>query len=244
VLDHAIGNINQINNFKIFLDKLYKHYHQNELHAISKELQIEVSKIGRVLGQRWAACSFRSAKAVWQVYPVRYEHFTYNKNSGMVNRLQNKSFLKDLALMLDVLQEIYILSEALQSRAQNIVTAEKLLKRTISSFEQLKECPAYYEKQVQVVIETVSFSHINFVQNTVYGSLLRDKLIQKITLNMQDNVLNTEHVFKKNIKIINLYCQTAPKAAYMNYLIFWSLAAGTWKIYCLMEGWRRKITCP
>jgi hypothetical protein len=128
VLDHAIGNINQINNFKIFLDKLYKH--QNELHAISKELQIEVSKIGRVLGQRWAACSFRSAKAVWQVYPVRYEHFTYNKNSGMVNRLQNKSFLKDLALMLDVLQEISILSEALQSRAQNIVTAEKLLKTT------------------------------------------------------------------------------------------------------------------
>jgi hypothetical protein len=50
---------------------------------------------------------------------------------------------------------------------------------------------------VQVVIETVSFSHINFVQNTVYGSLLRDKLIQKITLTMQDNVLNTEHMFNK-----------------------------------------------
>jgi hypothetical protein len=73
----------------------------------------------------------------------------------MVNRLQNKSFLKDLALMLDVLQGVTILSEALQSRARNIVTAKKLLKSTISSFEQLKVCPGYYEKQVEVVIETV-----------------------------------------------------------------------------------------
>jgi hypothetical protein len=126
-----------------------------------------------VLGPRWAACSFRSAKAVWQAYPVPYQHFEDNKKSGIVNRQQNKSFLKDLALMLDVLQEISILSEALQSRAENTVTAEKLLQRTISSFQQLKECLGYYEKQVEVIIETVSFSHVNFVEYRVYGSLPR-----------------------------------------------------------------------
>jgi hypothetical protein len=59
--------------------------------------------------------------------------------------------------------------------------------------EQLNECLGYYEKHVEVVIETVPFFHVNFVQNTVYGSLSRDKLLQQITLTMQDNVLNTEH---------------------------------------------------
>jgi hypothetical protein len=83
-------------------------------HAISKELQIEVSKIGRVLGPRWAACNFISAKAVLQACRILYKHFK-DRNSGMVNRLQNKSCLRDLALMLDVFQEICILSEALQT---------------------------------------------------------------------------------------------------------------------------------
>jgi hypothetical protein len=83
-------------------------------HAISKELQIDVSKIGRVLGPRRAACNFISAKAVLQAYRVLYKHFK-DKNSGMVNRLQNKSCLRYLALMLDVFKEICIISEALQS---------------------------------------------------------------------------------------------------------------------------------
>jgi hypothetical protein len=43
--------------------------------------------------------------------------------------------------MLDVLQEIYIPSEALQSRAENTVTAEKVLKRTYITFPTTQGMP-------------------------------------------------------------------------------------------------------
>jgi hypothetical protein len=148
------------------------------------------------LGQEGQHVVLDQQRQYGKAYPVPYQHSEDNK-SGIVNRQQNKSFLKDLALMLDVLQEISILSEALQSRAENTVTAKKLLKRTISSFQQLKECLGCYVKQVEVVIETISFSQVNFVENRVYGSLLRDKLIQQIILTMQDNLLNTQHTFNK-----------------------------------------------
>jgi hypothetical protein len=148
------------------------------------------------LGQEGQHVVLDQQRQYGKAYPVPYQHSEDNNKSGIVNRQLNKSFLKDLALMLDVLQGISILSEALQSRAENTVTAKKLLKRTISSFQQLKECLGCYVKQVEVVIETISFSQVNFVENRVYGSLLRDKLIQHI-LTMQDNLLNTQHTFNK-----------------------------------------------
>ena len=45
------------------------------LSEISKELESEILKIGRVLLQRWAACSLLLKQEVWRNYPVLYEHF-------------------------------------------------------------------------------------------------------------------------------------------------------------------------
>ena len=58
---------------------------------------------------------------------------------GMAARMSNKYFLYDLALMLDILQEIYLLSNALQARSVSLPMAEKLIKRTIKTFEMLKK---------------------------------------------------------------------------------------------------------
>ena len=61
-LDDSITEIKQINHFKAFLDKIYSIYHQSnknqaEWEACARELNIEITKIGRfwVLVGRHAA---------------------------------------------------------------------------------------------------------------------------------------------------------------------------------------------
>uniref|UniRef100_A0A2H6NIG4 DUF4371 domain-containing protein n=1 Tax=Micrurus carvalhoi TaxID=3147026 RepID=A0A2H6NIG4_9SAUR len=120
VLDDSIREIKQINHFQIFIDKIYSIFHPSnknliELNKISKQLEIEIIKIGRVFGPRWTACSLRSTLAVWWAYPALHQFFCSNKKySDMAARLEN--FLTDLALMIDLLTEISLLSNALQTR--------------------------------------------------------------------------------------------------------------------------------
>ena len=48
-----------------------------QLFKISEMLGQQILKIGRVLGPRWAACSLRSALAVWRAYPAMYKYFSF-----------------------------------------------------------------------------------------------------------------------------------------------------------------------
>ena len=87
-----------------------------QLFKISEMLGQQILKIVRVLGPRWAACSLRSALAVWRAYPALYKYFSSEaKHSGMAARLCNRYFLENLALMIDILQEISLLSDAFQA---------------------------------------------------------------------------------------------------------------------------------
>ncbi|XP_065650945.1 E3 SUMO-protein ligase KIAA1586-like [Hydra vulgaris] len=153
VLDDSIKDIKQVNHFKVFMDKIYCIFHQSnknqkELNDISQELSLDIIKIGRVLGPRWAACSLRSALAVWRSYPALYTLFSSNqKISGMAKRLQNKCFLVDLALMIDILQECSLLSNALQARNINVARGDQLIRRTIKAFQMLKDRRGHYEKK-------------------------------------------------------------------------------------------------
>ena len=122
-----------------------------ELFKISKELGEEILRIGRVLGPRWAACSLRSALAVWRAYLALYSYFSREpKYSGMAARLCNKNFLYDLALMIDILQEISLLADALQARCITLSRAEKIIKRSIKVFEMLKKKKEHLKKKLMI----------------------------------------------------------------------------------------------
>ena len=109
-------HIKQVNYFKIFMDKVYTIFlqsskNQMQFIKISEMLWQQILKIGRVLGPRSAACSLRSALAVWRAYPALYKYFSSEaKHSGMAARLCNRYLV---ALMIDILQEISLLSDAL-----------------------------------------------------------------------------------------------------------------------------------
>ena len=107
-----------------------------QLLKILEELGQEIGKIGRVLGPRWAACGLRFALAEWNAYPALYKYFSGEaKYSGKSARLCNKHLLKNLALIIDILQEIFLLSNAFQARGLTLTKAEQLIKRTNQEIE-------------------------------------------------------------------------------------------------------------
>uniref|UniRef100_A0A8C6XY64 Uncharacterized protein n=1 Tax=Naja naja TaxID=35670 RepID=A0A8C6XY64_NAJNA len=200
VLDDSIREIKQINHFQIYIDKIYSIFHQSNKNLIefnknSEQLEIEIINIGRVFGPRWAACSLRSTLAVWWAYPALHQFFgSNNKYSGMAACLENSYFLTDLALMMDVLTEISLLSNALQVRNIDIIKAEKLVIRSIRSFEMLIEEKGAYENKVDELITSETFKNINFIQNHRFVELPHEKLIQSIVTNLKKRLMDCKHL--------------------------------------------------
>ena len=200
VLDDSVNDIKQVNHFKIFMDKMYRIFHksnknQAELFNISQELGQQMLKIGRVLGPRWASCSLKSALAVWRTYPALYRYFTSNtKFSGIAARLCNKNFLRDLALMIDILHEISLLSNALQARGTGLFRAENLIKRSIKAFELLKDNMGRYEKEIDKRVAFDAFKEIKFIENHRFASLPRQMLLDAIIKNMKKRLVSDDHV--------------------------------------------------
>ncbi|XP_039708903.1 E3 SUMO-protein ligase KIAA1586 homolog isoform X2 [Pteropus medius] len=194
-LDDSISEIKHVNHFKIFIDKIYSIYHQSNknqnklLEPVAKDLEIEIVKIGRVMGPRWAACSLQAATAVWCAYPILYLHFSHSY-SGLANRLANINFLQDLALMIDILEEFSLLSTALQSRSTNIQKAQKLIKRTIRALENLKIGTGKHESQIEGLIKSDKFKDIPFNKNNKFKALPRNLLLENIIQHMNLRLLS------------------------------------------------------
>uniref|UniRef100_A0A2H6NIA6 DUF4371 domain-containing protein n=1 Tax=Micrurus carvalhoi TaxID=3147026 RepID=A0A2H6NIA6_9SAUR len=200
VLDDSIKEIMQVNHFKIFIDKVCTIFHQSnknqiELAKISKQLVIEIMKIGSVLGPRWAACSLRSTLAVWRAYPALHHYFHSNeKYLGMAARLENTNFITDLALMIDILNEISLLSNALKASKIDIIKAEKLVIRSIKAFEMLRKGKGAYEKNVDELITSDTFKNINFVENHRFVGLPWERLLESIITNLNKRLMDCEHL--------------------------------------------------
>ncbi|KAF2880824.1 hypothetical protein ILUMI_25357 [Ignelater luminosus] len=181
-LDDSISEIKHVNHFKIFLDKIYSFYHQSnknqtELETIAKELEIEIIKIGRVLGPRWAACSLRATIAVWRAYPALYMHFCNSSHYGMAKRLATINFLQDLALMIDIFEE--------------------LIKLTIRALENLKMGIGNHESQVEDLSE--KFKDIPFNRSNTFivlpRTMLLENIIQHMNLRLLSDRNNNEEIF-------------------------------------------------
>jgi hypothetical protein len=147
----AVEACTEVNHFKVFMDKLYVLYstspkNRRLLEVCAAGIEGELLKIGRVLDVRWVASSYRAVKAVWISYPALHAHFSTacadpHRDSkeraqfkGLATKLSNSSFLLNLALMLDALEELSDLSEALQAADINVYKAVRLITRQIEVF--------------------------------------------------------------------------------------------------------------
>ena len=210
-LNDSIKEIKHVNHFKIFLDKIYAIFHQSnkaqiQLKDIAEELDMQINKIGRVLGSRWAASSLRAVKAVWNAYPPLYTFFkSEEKYSGMAKRLQNLNFLKDLALMADILSEISVLSVALQSRSLTLPKAEALIKRSIRAFELLVDRPGFHEKQIEDKLGSDLFQEIGMTENEKFVSLPRQDLLRSVIKSLKTRLVESSHNGDRKItEVVNI----------------------------------------
>ena len=131
----------------------------------------------------------------------------------MAKHLSNKSFMRDLALMIDILEEISLLSDALQGRCVNVLRAEQLIKRTIKAFEFLRENSGTYEKIINETISSKEFQRIDFVEDNRYVSLPRQELLNAVISNMRlrlmdcdgisNNIQDKNHKIHELVRIVN-----------------------------------------
>ena len=76
----AIRENKAVNHFQILFDKLYSIYsrspkNKRKLSECSKEIDIQLQKIGRMFSVRWVASSYRTVAAVWNNFKPLCLHF-------------------------------------------------------------------------------------------------------------------------------------------------------------------------
>lgn len=202
-LGDAIDSVSQVNHCKIFLEKLHCFYsqstkNQRELNDMASDLGLEIQKIGRVFGPRWAACSLRATKAVWKSYPVLYKHFKAKSDAeakGIVKRLEKRSFIIDLSIIIDILQELAYLSEGLQRRSITLSDADRLINLTLRALERNKDQKGNYEVSVPQLLLSGTY---DFIQNDATCSLKnrslpREQLYQSVIDNLRQRLTCTVH---------------------------------------------------
>ena len=168
----AVSEVTGINHFKIFFDKLYSIYHSSaknkrELEECCQELSTQFYTVGRVLDTRWVASSFRTVKAIWNLYHPLYCHLTEaskdaSRNSserkafqGVAAKLASSAFILNLATMYDCLEELSGLSEDLQDRNITLPRAHSLIYRAIRVFHSMVEYPGIKFKEAKSAVDKI-----------------------------------------------------------------------------------------
>lgn len=201
-ISDAVADITAINHFQAFVDKLYSLYSQSAknmraVEAASKELGTQILRIGRVLGVRWIASSFRTVKAVWLSYQALHLHFqkaaidtsldqsARNTFTGLIKRLESPEFLCDLALMYDILHELSMLSLELQSKSISLPRAEHLIKRTIRVLDSHKDTPGEKRTEALAAKGAAVFRGIQLRENRKLTAINHVQFIQSVVDNMK-----------------------------------------------------------
>ncbi|XP_065650998.1 E3 SUMO-protein ligase KIAA1586-like [Hydra vulgaris] len=153
--------IKEVNNFRYFLNKLYVYYHTSNKH------QRELNNISKEL-----------------------ENEVQKIEIGIVSYLKNENFLRDLGLILDIIEEISILSTALQERNVSLIRADRLIRRTINVIQHLKLNKGTYEKEAGDIIKTKKYN-IPFEINGKKSSIVfsRDKFYDSLVKHIKTRLL-------------------------------------------------------
>ncbi|XP_008183248.1 E3 SUMO-protein ligase KIAA1586-like [Acyrthosiphon pisum] len=193
----TIKDVRGIDHFKCFIDKLYSLYNQSPKHSRALEsccqdLKLQFNKIGRVLSTRWVSSSLRTVRAVWKSFAALHSHFknscddqSNDKNTiavfiGLKKRLESPEFILGLGIMYDVLQELSMLSNELQSRTITLPKAEQSIKRTIRIIESFKQEPGEYTQIALNAKSKLLFNEIELVPNKKIVAINQNQFIQSI----------------------------------------------------------------
>uniref|UniRef100_A0A8C5MST2 DUF4371 domain-containing protein n=1 Tax=Leptobrachium leishanense TaxID=445787 RepID=A0A8C5MST2_9ANUR len=176
-ISDTIDSVPGLQHVTSFFEKLYAVYHQSpknlrELFECAKELEVQILKIGKVFTVRWVASSQRAIRAVWESYPALHshlvkastssEHTTKQKSvfSGLNKVLTSEEYLLNLAGVADAVQEMGLLSEALQRDDITLPRAYQLINRSVRAIEKMKDMPGKHLKEAMESLEKGNFKGV------------------------------------------------------------------------------------
>jgi len=124
----------------------------------------------------------------------------------MIKYLENINFLKDLALIANVLDELSLLSLSLQERNMTVVKADRLIRRTIRVFDSMKLNKGVYEKEADDIINKNKYVKIDFKEIKNKKAIPMDKLLDSLIKFMKMRLLFNDKVANYNelISFLNI----------------------------------------
>lgn len=124
------------------------------------------------------ASSYRAVKAVWVDFAALFAHFDKQSSnlqldskerstfSGLKKTLCGFTFIKNLAIMCDALEELAHLSESLQQASISLPKAHRLITREIEILKSRKETGGDYYREACEAIEKGIFHGVQVVMET------------------------------------------------------------------------------
>jgi len=232
-LELAVGDsIKAVDGFyhiQALFDKIYCCYSysaklQRELQEIATKLEIEIKKIGKVFDVRWVASSRRAVNALVHNYAAVYQHFKQLSESkllrahdrtmykGIIRKMSTVQFVEDLVLVNTCLAELSELSEILQKRDMNVMTANKHILWSISDLRKIKTAVAENKFSFQHQVSQSSDSEqqkfmgvdlLLYESRSGYVSFDKKRFIQALIDNMSSRLLNAADTsFVKSFEVL------------------------------------------
>jgi hypothetical protein len=153
--------------------------------------------IGRMLGTRWVAFSYRTLKAVWQSYSALSNHFqsaSNDKKRDTKERGCYKGLLLKLTSehscghgMLDALQELAELYVELQKSRLNTVDSDRAVSCQIKVFETMVESGGSYFKEACKAVEEGSFNGVQLHKASKNTPLINSRQLYR---SLADHIKN------------------------------------------------------
>jgi len=111
-------------------------------------------------------------------------------------RLESPEFILDLGIMYDVLQELSMLSNELQSRTITQPKAEQSIKRTIRIIESFKQEPGEYTQIALNAKSKLLFNEIELVPNKKFVAINQNQFIQSIVDRMTTRLCSEDENYQ------------------------------------------------
>jgi hypothetical protein len=204
----AIKKTCGVNEFKQFLDSLYAVYsnsnkNSTEIEKCAKSLAVQFRKIGKIFTVRWVASSFNTVSAVFDSYQSLAQHLLVSSQDekrsstvratfkGFHSHLTSYVFLKNLAVMHDVLKELSNLSLSLQKRDLSLNHAFKLIETYITRIESLKEFSGVKTQEVMEAGTQLCFKSVVLNKAKKCKEVNPAKFIDAVCANMRFRLYTT-----------------------------------------------------
>lgn len=216
----SIVEVSGLNHFKIFMDTVRNVYsnspkNSRQLEQVAQTVHQEILKIGRVLDTRWVASSLLAVKAVWRNYNALYQHFQQASKdrerdskdrstySGLANMLSCASFVHNLALMHDALEELADLSLQLQKSSLNLIQAHNDICLMIKVFESRVEHPGRCSIEAASSIERMIFKDVPLVERPKIPKIPAKQFYRSLANNLTNRLFGSKNAGEKFEDVLN-----------------------------------------